>query len=199
VKALDHASDEALLERTLRGDETAFQELYQRHLDTIFRFAYRMLGSPEHAEDVAHDCFLSLIRNPGRFDPRRGSLRTYLYMAVRNLVIKRLRRSEMEICVDEPSDSQPVSEAEEPLDGLLARELSCEVRKAISRMPASQREVIILFEYEEQSLAETAAIVGTDIGAIKSRLHRARKWLRRELKPYVDRGALRFREYANHE
>jgi len=196
---LDHAPDEILLERTLRGDETAFQELYQRHLDTIFRFAYRMLGSPEHAEDIAHDCFLGLIRNPGRFDPRRGSLRTYLYMAVRNLVLKRLRRSEMEISVDEPSDTQPASDAEEPLDGLLARELSREVHKAISRMPALQREVIVLFEYEEQSLAEIAAIVGTDIGAIKSRLHRARKWLRRELKPYVNRGALRHREHANYE
>jgi DNA-directed RNA polymerase sigma subunit (sigma70/sigma32) len=82
VRALDHASDEAVLKRTLRGDETAFQELYLRHLDTIFRFAYRMLGSPEHAEDIAHDCFLGLIRNPGRFDPRRGTLRTYLYMDV---------------------------------------------------------------------------------------------------------------------
>jgi RNA polymerase sigma-70 factor (ECF subfamily) len=196
---LDHAPDEALLERTLRGDETAFQELYLRHLDTIFRFAYRMLGSPEHAEDVAHDCFLGLIRNPGRFDPRRGSLRTYLYRAVRNLVLKRLRRSETEVSVDESSDLQPTGDAGEPLDGLLARELSCEVRKAIGRMPALQREVVVLFEYEEQSLAEIAAIVGTDIGAIKSRLHRARKWLRRELTPYLGRGAAGHREQAKHE
>src|SRR5438552_11804868 len=51
----------------------------ERYRDPIFRFAYRLLGSVEAAEDVTHDCFLSLIKDPGRFDSSRASLRTYIY------------------------------------------------------------------------------------------------------------------------
>ena len=70
-------TDERLLGKASRGDEAAFLELYKRHRDPVFRFAYRMLGSMELAEDVAHDCFLSLLKKPEGFDPRRGaSLRT---------------------------------------------------------------------------------------------------------------------------
>ena len=191
-------TDEDLLKRTCQGEEVAFQELYQRHLDTIFRFAYRMLGSPEQAEDVAHDCFLSLIRNPRCYDPRRGSLRTYLYTAVRNIVLKRLRKVETEL-VDSYAENLPANGDTEPLLRLLSKERSNQVRKSIGKMPPLQREAIVLFEYEELSLAEIAAIAGTDTGTIKSRLHRAREWLRRELASYMNGDPRIHREAANHE
>jgi RNA polymerase sigma-70 factor (ECF subfamily) len=62
----EQATDERLLEQAADGNTAAFQILYERYRDPIFRFAYRMLGSVEAAEDVAHDCFLSLIKEPGR-------------------------------------------------------------------------------------------------------------------------------------
>jgi Sigma-70 region 2 len=61
----DNATDERLLEQAANGNTAAFQILYERYRDPIFRFAYRLLGSVEAAEDVAHDCFLSLIKEPG--------------------------------------------------------------------------------------------------------------------------------------
>ena len=85
----DQVTDERLLERAASGDGTAFQILYERYRDGIFRFAYRLIGSIEAAEDVTHDCFLSLIKEPGRYDPGRASLRTYLYAAARNLALLR--------------------------------------------------------------------------------------------------------------
>ena len=85
-------TDEKLLQKAGRGDEAAFLALYERHRDTVFRFAYRVLGSAALAEEVAHDCFLSLVRRPEAFDPSRASLRTYLYAAARNLSLKHLRR-----------------------------------------------------------------------------------------------------------
>ncbi len=185
MRAPDEATDEDLLRRTHEGDPAAFHQLYQRHVDTIFRFAYRMLGSQENAEDVTHDCFLALIRNPGKFDPRRGALRTYLYIAVRNLIAKRLRRP----CAAPPSEHEMENLPEDPDKGalplLLARELASKVRAAIGMMPHLQREVLVLFEYEEQSLSQIAGIVGTDVGTVKSRLHRARMALRRMLAPVV--------------
>ena len=85
-------TDERLLNRASRGDEAAFLLLYERHRDAVFRFAYRLLGSVGSAEDVTHDCFLSLLKQPGKFDASRASLRTYLLAAARNLSIGKIAR-----------------------------------------------------------------------------------------------------------
>jgi RNA polymerase sigma-70 factor (ECF subfamily) len=177
-------TDEKLLQKSSRGDEAAFLALYERHRATVFRFAYRMLGSVALAEEVTHDCFLSLVRAPLRFDPSRAALRTYLYAAVRNLASKHFRRHGGEFPFDELEDEPATTEHEEPLRRLLDAELSEEVRRAVEALPPLQREVIVLVEFEELSLAETAAIVGVDVGAVKSRLHRARGRLRRSLSIY---------------
>lgn len=176
-------TDEELLKKASRGDEAAFLLLYERHRDAVFRFAYRMLASIESAEDITHDCFISLIKQPARFDPTRARLRTYLYAAVRNLAAKRFRQSSNEVAVDDLFEEPRLADTQAPLTRLLDAELSAEVSKAISELPALQREALILFEYEELSLAEIAAIVGADIGAVKARLHRARGQLRRALAP----------------
>lgn len=179
-------TDETLLKEASRGDEAAFIILYERHRAYVFRFAYRMLGSVALAEDVTHDCFLSLIRKPLNFDPRRAGLRTYLYAATRNLSLKHLRRTGQEVAVEEYEDEQAAPAAQEPLEKLLAEELSQEVRKAIASLPTLQREAILLFEYEELSLSEIAAIVSADTGTVKARLHRARQNLKRLLAPYLN-------------
>lgn len=179
-------TDETLLKEASRGDEAAFLVLYERHRAYVFRFAYRMLGSVVLAEDVTHDCFLSLIRRPESFDPQRASLRTYLYAATRNLSFRYLRRSGQEVAIEEDVSELRAPLAEEPLEKLLAEELSEEVRKAIESLSILQREAIVLFEYEELSLVEIAAIVGADTGTVKARLHRARQNLKRLLAPYLN-------------
>jgi RNA polymerase sigma-70 factor (ECF subfamily) len=182
-------TDERLLKRASRGDEAAFLLLYERHRDAVFRFAYRLLGSAALAEDVAHDCFLSLIRQPERFDPSRAvELRTYLYAAARNLAMKHFRRQGHEATVDELLEEPRAPETVEPLRKLLDEELSSEVRRAIEALPPLQREALILFEYEELSLAEIASIVGADVGTVKARLSRARQRLRKWLAPYFRSG-----------
>jgi RNA polymerase sigma-70 factor (ECF subfamily) len=88
-------TDERLLEQAASGDETAFAVIYERHRGLVFRFAYRLSQSREVAEEITHDCFLSLIKEPQRFktQEQRASLRTYLCAAARNLAFKRLRRA----------------------------------------------------------------------------------------------------------
>ncbi|HEX8143049.1 MAG TPA: sigma-70 family RNA polymerase sigma factor [Pyrinomonadaceae bacterium] len=179
-------TDERLLKNASRGDEAAFLVLYQRHRDAVFRFAYRLTGAVAVAEDVTHDCFLSLIRAPARFDPARAALRTYLYAAARNLSLKHLRASgAQQVTIEDLSEEPSGPEAEQPLRQLLAEELSAEVRKAIASLPPLQREALILFEYEELTLAEIAEVIGADTGVVKSRLHRARRRLRELLAPYL--------------
>lgn len=184
-------TDESLREQAAKGDEMAFALLYRRHRDPVFRFTYRLLQSREIAEEITHDCFLSLIKEPRRFksDERRASLKTYLCAAARNLAFKRLRDRSGETSIDDISEQLPTTVSEEPLQQLLCVEVSEAVRKTIGELPPLQREALILFEYEELSLAEIAEIAGVDIGTVKSRLHRARQRLRIQLAPYFDRDA----------
>lgn len=184
----ERITDERLLERAAGGDEAAFRELYERHRDAIFRFAYRLLGASPQAEDVTHDCFLSLLRQPERFDPTRAALRTYLYAAARNLATKYFRQYDREVDDAEFAEEPRLAATEEPLRKLLNEELAVEVGKAIASLPPLQREALVLFEYEELTLAEISIIVGAGTGTIKARLHRARERLRRELAPYVKSG-----------
>jgi len=180
----DQATDEQLLEQAANGNTAAFQNLYERYRDPIFRFAYRLLGSVEAAEDVAHDCFLSLIKEPGRFDSTRASLRTYLYAAARNQAAKRYHSLGRETAIDELEDEPQTAERHEPIRRVLDNELAGEVERAIADLPPLQREALVLFEFEDLSLAEVAAIVGVDSGTVKGRLFRAREKLRTRLDRY---------------
>ena len=161
-------------------------QLYERHRAAIFRFSYRLSGSVEEAEDITHDCFLSLIKRSGNFRPERARLRTYLLGAARNLWLKQLRSAGRGAALDEFDESQFTSPNKEPLDRLLDDELSENVRRAVSSLPPLQREALVLFEYEGLSLSEIAGIIGTDVGAVKSRLFRAREGLRTILRPYLE-------------
>jgi RNA polymerase sigma-70 factor (ECF subfamily) len=69
---------------------------------------------------------------------------------------------------------------------MLDEELATHVKEAVFSLPPLQREAVILFEYEGLSLSEVAEIAGTDVGAIKARLYRAREGLRRFLRPYFE-------------
>jgi RNA polymerase sigma-70 factor, ECF subfamily len=178
----NHETDERLLENAAKGEMEAFQILYERYRDPIFRFAYRMLGSAEAAEDVTHDCFLSLIKDPGRFDSQKASLRTYLYAAARYQAARRYQNFNRESPLDDFEFRGP--EKHEPAQRVLDDEVAAEVRRAIAGLPPLQREALVLFEYEDLSLAEIGAIVGADSNAVKARLFRARDKLRASLGRY---------------
>jgi RNA polymerase sigma-70 factor (ECF subfamily) len=177
-------TDERLLARASRGDEAAFLALYEHHRDPVFRFAYRLLGSVELAEDVAHDCFLSLLRKPEGFDPARASLRTYLLAAARNLAMKHFRGLRGRDALEDLTEEPVLAESLGPLRQLLDEELSEVVRRCIEELPPLQREALVLFEYEELMLSEIATIVGADVGTVKARLYRARQRLKQQLAPY---------------
>jgi RNA polymerase sigma-70 factor (ECF subfamily) len=180
----DSTKDELLLARAGAGDPAAFMQVYERHRAAVFRFSYRLSGSVEAAEDITHDCFLSLIRKPENFQPERASLRTYLLSAARNLWLKQLRTSDREQGIDE-LDDKFVAKGKEPLSRLLEDELALKVQQAVSSLPPLQREALVLFEYEGLALSEIASMVGTDVGAVKSRLFRARAQIRNALGPYL--------------
>ena len=153
----------------------AFQAAFDQHKDAVYRFAWRMSSSPSIAEDITQDVFLALLRDD-RFDPARGSLRGFLLGIARNLVLKRWREEQR---WDELDDEQFVAS---PLD-VEQMDVGEIVGRAVRSLPPLQREVVVLAEYEELSLAEIARMVGAEVGTVKSRLHRGRDNLRKMLAP----------------
>jgi len=168
-------TDETLFQQMRRGDDGAVREIYGRYRDPLFRFAYRLTGSPETAEDMVHDVFVGLFGN--NFDSSLASLRTYLYSSIRNQARKRFRdHSDEDAAEDDLADKHTG-----PLESLIAAQSAEDVRRAVKALPVLQREALILFEYEDHPLEQIAQIVESNVGSVKARLYRARDGLRRTL------------------
>ena len=178
------ADEFVLLDRAARGETEAFRLLFEAHHGAVFRVAFRLTNERAAAEDIAQDCFLRLVSGRGRFDPVRGSLRQYLCGMVRNLVLQYREARGRDIPLSDDYDSDPADACALPVDAILIRETADAVQAALTMLPFLQREAIVLFEFEELSLEEVAVAVGSDVGTVKSRLHRARKRLRLALGPY---------------
>jgi RNA polymerase sigma-70 factor (ECF subfamily) len=156
--------------------DTAILTAWYDHKDAVYRFAWRMTGSPSIAEDVLQEVFLALVRTPERFDGRRAPLRAFLLAVARNQVRKRWEKERRWHALDDHTfEAEPV----DPLAG----EVADSVARAVQSLPPLQREALVLFEYEDLSLEEVARTVDAEVGAIKSRLNRARENLRLMLAP----------------
>jgi RNA polymerase sigma-70 factor, ECF subfamily len=186
----DSRAEAELLMKACRGDESAFQLIYERHRNCVFRFAYRMLGTIGAAEDITQECFLALLQKPQLFNPDRASLRTYMCAAARNMAWKQMRFRKMQNDTDEDEDYCDAERHDGPYEQMVSSEIADHVRQAILSLPPLQREAIILYEYEELSLSDIAAVAQTDVGSIKSRLHRARQRLRILLVQWLPAGEL---------
>jgi RNA polymerase sigma-70 factor (ECF subfamily) len=163
------------------GREAAFAALFDEHHAPLFRFAWRMTASIANAEDIVQECFLEILRPSCSYDPARTSIRAYLFGAVRNQALKRLRKRELAATPKQPDS---------PEESVLQSELSDIVARAVRELPETQREVLILAHYEQLPLAEIAQLMELDIGAVKSRLQRARASLKETLAasyPHLER------------
>lgn len=169
----------------------AFDRLYRDHVDRIYRFAQRLCGQVEDAQDLVQDTFLNAYRGLGGF---RGDAQvsTWLYrIAARAcLRLRRKRKGEpaRELSLEE---FIPTSEGEfrlqVPTDGLTPeealenKELKRALHQAIQKLPNKYRVVLVLRDMEGLTAKEVGTIMGLNERAVKSRLHRARLFVRREL------------------
>jgi RNA polymerase sigma-70 factor, ECF subfamily len=183
VELLTDLSDEQLLTQALAGDEDAFTALYRRRQGPIFRFALHMSGSPQTAEEVTQDVFLFLVQRGADFDPTRGALGAYLFGVARNYVRRALERNYPENMLSSPVEDEESSLMIEsdPSEGMVRRQTSVAVWKAVLSLPEHYREVVVLCDLQEQSYADAAVAVGCAIGTIRSRLHRAHDMLSKKL------------------
>ena len=178
--------DDVLLRRAAKGDEESFTALYRRHQAALYRFALRMTGSTWAAEEIVQDVFMTLMREPKKYDSGRGPVGAYLYGIARNRVMKHLERLPRELPLEETNDDgADVREIAvnrfTPAHWAEQQERSERVRAAVLDLPAEFREAVVLCELEELSYEEAAQRSGCPIGTICSRLHRGRALLMAKL------------------
>ena len=174
--------DDVLLKRSARGDEEAFTQLYRRNQAQIYRFALRMTGRTWAAEEIVQDVFMTLVREPKKFDPARGPLGAFLYGIARNRVMKHLERLPRERPLDyrgaeDGAGEIEVAEERTPAHWADVWERRECVRAAVLSLPPEFRETVVLCELEEMSYEEAAAVLECPVGTIRSRLHRGRALL----------------------
>jgi RNA polymerase sigma-70 factor (ECF subfamily) len=163
-------TDAALVRAVLEGNTTAFTTLVDRHARICIRFAARMLGNVEDAEDITQETFLRAYGALGRYDERLG-FQTWLMSILINRCRTALgtrRRRDARIVVDEGAVAvaavQP--EAEEAA-------LRDAIARAVARLDAAHREAFLLKHVEQLSYDEMAAMTGVGVSALKMRVQRA--------------------------
>ena len=173
-------SDAECLARAAAGDRDAFVTIYHRYHAGIYRFARSMTGSTALAEDVTQEVFLVLMRELERYDPARGPLGTYLYAIARNVSRHRLRKERRFVGLEFPIAKEPRA-TDDPAHALMRSQTVARVRLFISGLSPRYREVLILCDLHGLSYEEASAVLNTRVGTVRSRLHRARKYLAERL------------------
>ena len=189
------ATDHALLEGTLAGDEDAFAELVGRYRNQITSYIYRMVNDYDTAVDLAQETFIRVYRAAARYQTTHA-FSTYIYRIATNVAISELRKRKRRRLVsltglltspdgEELMDFQPVDE--KPLQdiALIDAEKRAVIKRAISTLPDRYRAPLVLRDVEGKSYDEIAAILQTSEGTVKSRINRARNFLRDKMQNYV--------------
>ena len=183
--------DQGDMRRLMAGEDTALDDLMERHGGSIYQFLFRMLANEEEAHDLAQESFLRLSRSARSFRPGHR-FTTWLYTIAANLARNHLRwrarHPNVSLDADQSATGQTLadvlpSRAPHPNMAVDAEELHQAVRAAVQGLPDDLREALVLCEWEELSMAEAAAVLGTTAKAIENRLYRARKQLRERLAP----------------
>jgi RNA polymerase sigma-70 factor, ECF subfamily len=177
--------DEALLLRVGRGDERAFRELFARYASVAHALAFRLVRQAQVAEEIVQEAFLAVWRTPERYDPARGSVRSWLMGTVHHRAVDAVRREQAQRRRTDQAAALVPSVAEDPTDDVVsALDLPRErrlVRKALAGLPDEQRDVIQRMYFDGMSQSQIAERTGLPLGTVKSRALLAMRRLRTHL------------------
>ncbi len=189
--------EQALIAASRAGDSLAMDALVRAHQSRVYNFAMRMCRNVEDAKDILQETFLGMVRSIREFR-EESKFTTWLYRIASNACLKKRRRGvhdpspEQELSLDELMP-RPDAEGRKPEiadwsedaeQALLRGELSQQMEAAIDRLPREYKIVLVLRDVEGFSAEETAEMLKLSVPAVKSRLHRARVFVRHELADY---------------
>jgi len=178
----DAAEDAALVASAQSGDSQAFDELVRRHSPRLRRVLVRITHDPEAANDALQDALLRAWKNIGRFEGR-SSFFTWLTRIGINEAYRTVNRSQTAatLPLDDALGERIPGWSNRPDQVFESREFLAAVEAALARLPIDYREAVVLRDVDALSTIEAAEVLGIEEGALKSRLHRGRMALRRDL------------------
>lgn len=188
MRHIDEASDAQLVTSVARYSEVALAEVFRRHGGAVYGLAKRVLNNPTEAEDVTQEVFLRLWNQPDRFDPGRGSLRSFLLAQAHGRAVDAVRSSSSRR-LREARDA--VRTAESPYD--LQHEvwdlaLAEQVAQAMGELPEEERRAIELAYFAGRTYREVATLLGQPEGTVKSRIRNGMRRMRAVLSDAGFRG-----------
>jgi RNA polymerase sigma-70 factor, ECF subfamily len=187
----DAIASAELVRRAAAGERDAMERLLVRAQEVAYRFSLLVCGHPEDAEDVMQDALLKTYQHVARInDPE--AFRTWLYSTVRNACLMKRRRRVGEPSHFVPLDAAPGSQEKAPVEvpatdvppdqQMLDVWMDRRLREALGKLPPTYRIIVVMREMEGLSTKDVATITGLSEANVKTRLHRARMMLRKELK-----------------
>ena len=188
-------SDHELLQGTLAGDHDAFAQLVGRYRNQITSYIYRMTNDYDGAVDLAQETFLRVYRAAGRYQTTHA-FSTYIYRIATNLAISELRKRKRRRLVSltgllVSSDGEETRDFDAPDErplqdiSLVEAERREVIKRAIATLPDKYRAPLVLRDVEGKSYYEIASIMSTSEGTVKSRINRARNFLRDKMRNYL--------------
>jgi RNA polymerase sigma-70 factor (ECF subfamily) len=169
-------TDEQLMDETRQGSRTAFETLFERYREPVWRFFRRRTPQAARAEELAQDTFVAVLEGAARYE-QRGTFRSYLFGTAYNVLLADRRKAVHR--ATEPLDVEPTT------DGPSDPDDSIWVRDALRRLDDDDREVLMLREYEQLSYQEIADLRGTPLNTVRSQLFRARMALKAALETRI--------------
>ncbi len=183
---MTHADEELILEFQ-NGNESAFEDLFQKYKTPIFNFAMRFLGTRADAEDVVAEVFLKLYTQKNAYRPK-AKFSTWLFTVARNTSISKIRSRKRFVSMWFVRDEKDTYEeidvqdtAPLPREEIMNRETAAAVQLAVQKLPPDQKEALILREYHRFKYDDIALILGCSLENVKILIYRARARLRRDL------------------
>lgn len=169
------------------GDEAAMRALYRELYPEISRFVGRRIRIAADAEDLVSRVFFTLVERLDDFDPKRGNLRSWLFRIARNAIIDHVRKQRPTVTYDPVGEFLPAN-INDPLSGLLERERLGHLLVLLDAQPIETRELLALRYGDGLRHREIAAITGISEAAVKQRVSRAIRDLRRRVKRSLEEG-----------
>lgn len=162
------------------GDQQAFAVLVERHLPRAYAIAYRVLGQPADAEDVAQEAFTRVWTHARDWQPQRGSFASWLGRILVNASLDQARRQNSRRLIAEGDAvlSGLADPAPDQANAYAQQQLASDIDQALLRLPEQQRMAVVLCYFEQHSNPQAAAVMGLHVKAVEGLLVRARKQLR---------------------
>jgi len=170
--AMRNLADEELMQLVHDGDVQAFEVVFDRHASAAFSLAYRMCGRRAVAEDIVQDAFLSLWRSGSGYDPRRGSVRSWVLSVVHNRAVDAMRRLGAKAGLDVPDEgiAERLPAADATDAEVERRDDARQVRTALDELPPDQRQVIELAYFGGFTHNQIAVMLDLAPGTVKGRM-----------------------------